>query len=140
VQLYEDKNLPSFSLMMLFMPYDHTKLNLFDTLPDFLINDCALFSSVVFIINEADNISDEFANHLMDNSNIFTRAPINPEDNVINAFPFNVHLGVINSIERFYVSHLQPLLERASDKKSPLFKFNISLVGTKEDEEDMMKF
>jgi hypothetical protein len=101
---------------MLFMSEDQSINEIFDSFPNFLVQDTALFSTVVIFIIDPENLSDKFSEHLFDQSNIFTRATVKEEEDYINSFPFNVYFCKINNVEKFYATHLQYLYEKTYDQ------------------------
>lgn len=56
-------------------------------MPNFL-NDVHLFEKVLFIIVDPENMTEAFANTMMDLNNMYVRAK--PDPDCVNEFPMNV--------------------------------------------------
>ena len=111
-KFYIDSNLSCYSVLILFMSPESPKCGFFDKLPDFLTQDTALYMTTILIIVDPEHLGDAFSDHLLDQSNIYTRSPPK-DDNVINEFPFNVFFAKIYNPQLFIKTHLRDMIELA---------------------------
>jgi hypothetical protein len=72
-------------------------------MPAFL-NDVHLFEKVLFIVQNADKMTEDFGTYLMSLNNMYVRAK--PDPDFINEFPMNIFFAYIEDVKDFFKTHL----------------------------------